>query len=582
MQRYRLSILWVCLILLAVMSRADVTEQPPAHHSPLEPIKTDNPRDTMQSFMSAMDRYAEAKLQSDQMATLWLNDAVRCFDVSTLPVVGRMETAHLAAIYLKEVIDRVIRIDFEKIPDDPQLVRWRLKDTEIVIMRQDTGPRKGEFLFTTDTVERAPDFFAKVKDLPLLPGTRGAAWAPPWQETWIPKSLTGEWLGVRTWQWILLAALIFVGLLMRQVAFGLAYLAKKLTAQTTSTLDDELIAALTGPVTHLATTGVWFTSLHLLDIKGQAYIVLTFLIKGAFFINLAYLAYKLAGFIAIQLEKTIRANRRDINESLFKLMRQSLKILALVFCLLLGAQNMGMDVASLVAGLGIGGLAFALAAKDTLANLFGFIMIMIDRPMRVGDWVVVKGCEGTVEDIGFRCTRLRTFYNSLISIPNSELVMANVDNMGMREFRRVKETLAITYDTPPEKIEAFCEGIKNIILANPFSRKDYIQVYFHRFGDCALDILVYFFVKCPDWPTELEQRQRIFLEIARLSRKLEITFAFPTQTLHIESTPEHPLEEKSPMPKDRLLEIAKAFGQGGALAQPLGIGIHTPRYRELA
>lgn len=574
--------IWCSLVLLVAAGRAEVTAQPPSQPSPLQPIKTDNPRDTMHSFMVAMDRYAEVRLQADEKATLWLNDAVRCFDLSTLPVVGRMETAHLSAIYLKEVIDRVIRIDYEKIPTDPQLLRWRLKDTEIAIMRQDGGPRKGEFLFTADTVERAPDFFAKVKDLPLLPGTLGGGWATPWQEAWIPDSLTGAWLGVETWQWILMGALIFVGLLMRQFAHGLAYLAKKVTARTPSPLDDELIAALTGPVTHLATTGVWFASLHLLGITGQAYLVLTFLIKGAFFINLAYLAYKLAGFIAVQVETAIRANRQDINESLFKLMRQTLKILALVFCLLLGAQNMGMDVASLVAGLGIGGLAFALAAKDTLANLFGFIMIMIDRPLRIGDWVIVKGCEGTVEDIGFRCTRIRTFYNSLISIPNSELVMANVDNMGMREFRRIYETLGITYDTPPDKIEAFCEGIKNIILANPFSRKDYLQVYFHRFANCSLDIMVYFFVKCPDWPTELEQRQRIFLEIARLAKSLEISFAFPTQTLHIESTPEHPLAEKSPLEKVQLAEKARAFGEGGALARPTGAGIHTPRHRELA
>lgn len=505
--------------------------------SPLMPIKTDHPRDTMTSYLGAMNRYVTEIQNGGGLQDVWLNDAVRCFDLSGLPTVGREETARLAAILLKETIDRIIVIEEGKIPDDPKMERWRLRHTEIAISRQDSGPRKGEFLFTSDTVERAEDFFAKVKHLPLLKGTLGGGYATPWQEQWILDEFKGEFIGLKTWQWVLIGLLIFVGLVLRQITRFVAFVIKQWTARTESTLDDHFLDALAGPITHLSTTGVWFASLHLIGITGRPYTVISFLIKGAFFVNLAYLSYKLAGLAGFQIEQSIKAQRQDVNQSLFKLLRQSLKILALIFCLLLGAQNMGMDVASLVAGLGIGGLAFALAARDTLANLFGFIMIMLDRPFRVGDWIIVQGTEGTVEDIGFRCTRLRTFYNSLVSIPNNELVITNIDNMGMREYRRVKETLGITYGTPVDKIEAFCDGIKNIVNANPHTRKDNFEVSFHAFGPDALNILVLFFFKVPDWRTELRERQKILLEFTRLAESLGVSFAFPTQTVHIASAP---------------------------------------------
>jgi len=335
-------------------------------------------------------------------------------------------------------------------------------------------------------------------------------------------------------------------------------------------------------VTHLGTTGIWFASVHLLGITGTAYTVIVFLIKAAFFINLAYLAYTLAGFLGLQLERRMRVRYKEVNQGLLRLLRQTTKVLALVLCLLLGAQNMGMDVASLIAGLGIGGLAFALAAKDTLANLLGSVMIMIDRPFQIGDWIVAKGAEGTVEQIGFRSTRIRTFYHSVISIPNSELVLANVDNMGMREYRRVTTTLSLTYDTPPERIEAFCEGVKNAIKANPVTRKDYIHVCFSGYGAASLDILVYFFLKVPDWSEELVERQNIYLEILRIADHLSVRFAFPTQTLHLESTPQHPAPAPVAPDREALIAGASAFGSGGSLSLPTGSGLFTARHREPA
>ncbi|MBN8524865.1 MAG: mechanosensitive ion channel family protein [Planctomycetes bacterium] len=531
----------LALLLSAAEPDGAVQQAPPAVQptadSPLAPVKTDSPRDTIRSFMRAMDRHVEALNRRDRKADAWLEDAVRCLDLSQANLVGKDAIGREAARNLKEVIDRVIAVDYDKVPATADQPRWRLRGTEIAIHRVESGERKDEYLFTPDTVARSKDFFVKVKDMPLLPGAIGGGFHAPWQEQYIPPSLTPEVFGIAYWQWLTMGVLIFIGLVMRQLTRFAAFILKQATSRTAASWDDELVEALTGPVTHLGTTGIWFASLHLLGITGPAYTLISFLIKGAFFINLAYLAYNLAGFLGSMLEKRVVAKRQDINHGLLRLLKQTMKILALVFCLLLGAQNMGMDVASLIAGLGIGGLAFALAAKDTLANLFGSIMIMIDRPFRVGDFIVAKGSEGTVEEIGFRCTRIRTPGNSLITIPNSELVMTNIDNLGMREARRVRETYGLVYGTPPERVDAFCAGVRAILAANPLVKPGAFEVWFNNLGSSSLDVLVNYHLVVTSWSAELEQRHAILLQVLQLAQRLEVSFAFPTQTLHIESLP---------------------------------------------
>jgi MscS family membrane protein len=535
-----------CLTLLLLALFLAAAEPPPAAvagsepaavEQRLSPVKTDNPRDTMRSFMGAMDRHVQALAERDRKAEAWLDDAVRCLDLSSTNPVGRDSVGRESARHLKEVIDRVIVLDYDRIPDDATLARWRLRGTEIALHRIPTGDRSGEFLFTPDTVARAKDFFLKVRDLPLQPGASGGGFHAPWQEQWVPPSLRPELFGVAAWQWLLIGALIFVGLIMRQVVRFAGFLVKQATGRTAVTWDDELVDALIGPVTHLGTTGVWFASLHLIGVGGTAYTVIAFLIKGAFFVNLAYLAYKLAGFIGNQLERRLRQQHQDINQGLLRLLKQSLQLLALVFCLLLGAQNMGMDVASLIAGLGIGGLAFALAAKDTLANLLGSVMLMLDRPFRIGDYIIAAGVEGTVEEIGFRCTRVRTLANSLTSVPNSTLVLANIDNLGVREHRRVREVYGLTYGTPTERLESFCSGVRSILQARPEVKQDAISVAFSALGSSSLDVLVNYHIKVGSWDEELAVRQAVLCEVLRLAERLEVSFAFPTQTLHLASAP---------------------------------------------
>jgi MscS family membrane protein len=248
-------------------------------------------------------------------------------------------------------------------------------------------------------------------------------------------------------------------------------------------------------------------------------------------------AYKLVDLVAAHFQGLAGRTDTKVDDILVPMIRRALKIVVVAFGVLFVAQNLDIDITSLLAGLGIGGIAFALAAKDTVENLFGSFTVLIDRPFQIGDWIVIDDLEGTVEELGFRSTRVRTFYNSLITIPNARLVKAAVDNLGARRYRRVKSMISVQYDTPAERIEAFCEGIRELIRKHPYTRKDYYMVYFNAFADSSLNILLYAFFQTPDWTTELRERHRLFVDIVRLAHRLGVEFAFPTRTLHLASAP---------------------------------------------
>ncbi|NOX30328.1 MAG: mechanosensitive ion channel [Actinobacteria bacterium] len=264
-----------------------------------------------------------------------------------------------------------------------------------------------------------------------------------------------------------------------------------------------------------------------------------------------------------------------LDDSLVPLLRTSMRLFVTAVGILFVLQNLDVNVSSLVAGLGLGGLAIALAAQDTVRNVLGGATIFADKPFEVGDWVVVDGVEGTVETVGFRSTRVRTFYNSLVSVPNGNLMNAGIDNMGQRRWRRYKTTLGVGYHTTPDQMQAFVEGIRAIIQASPGMRQDYYIVEFHGFGSTSLDVLVYCFMDAADWNEELRTRHVLNLDIMRLAEALQVDFAFPTQTVHIAEMPGQ--SQKLPDVPDRagLREIVNSFGPGGKRGQRIDQPITT-------
>jgi len=201
-------------------------------------------------------------------------------------------------------------------------------------------------------------------------------------------------------------------------------------------------------------------------------------------------------------------------------------------------QVWGINVTALVASLGIGGLAFALAAKDTAANLFGSFSLLADKSIRIGEWIKVNGVEGTVENIGMRTTKVRSFQKSLITVPNHIVANHPIENFSRRGIRRIKMHIGLTYSTNSEQIIKIMEDIKEMLKGHEgISQNDSLMVNFDTFGDSSLNIFIYTFTKTANWKKYLDIRENVNLEIMKIVEDNGSSFAFPSQSIYVEQTP---------------------------------------------
>ncbi|MGB5733526.1 MAG: mechanosensitive ion channel domain-containing protein, partial [Thiohalocapsa sp.] len=597
----------------------------------LQPVDTGSPRATLNGFLESINQAYALVMEANQAlqarpprmsraqarevearATRLLERATGVLDLSRVPEALRLEIGEETVLMLKEVIDRLILPPLDAVPDEIMVaaaregalgpftqaagaLRWRLPSTEIEIVEITEGDRQGEFLFSAETVKTIRDAFAAVRDLPY----RKAAFAgteldyPSPQASagfydyfvatpghLVPRArLSGElidrlppWLkalysGQTVWQWLaLLLSLALTVLASVLLTTRIRRLSKRVVGPY-----DRFLRILAPMAIALLVTVVLEVLENEVNITGDLFIAVALGGKAIIVAMVVWAVFALCKAVA---EAVIAAPRNRIKEdsidaTMWRIGARILGFLLSVVLLIRGMQLLGADLVPLLAGLGVGGLAVALAARETLTDVFGSLMILADRPYRIGQWVVIGDKEGTVQSIGLRSTRIRTFYDSVLTIPNSTAVSSVVDNMGMRSYRRVRTMVGIRYDTPPERIEAFLEGIKRIIQTNPTTRKDLFHVVLNDFGPDHLAILLYFFLKVPDWSAELVERQRIFLEVIRLAHALGVQFAFPTQTLEIETFPGQP--EREPVPDasaEELRAIAESYASAAGAGRP--------------
>ncbi|MCD6128424.1 mechanosensitive ion channel [Candidatus Bipolaricaulota bacterium] len=237
---------------------------------------------------------------------------------------------------------------------------------------------------------------------------------------------------------------------------------------------------------------------------------------------------------ALWAERAKRTESR-LDDQVIPILRKITKIFLWSVGVLLVLQNLGYNVSSLLAGLGIGGLAVALAAQETLSNFIGALALLVDRPCQVGDRVDVEDISGTVEAIGLRSTRIRTLDGTVVSIPNRLMANAKINNIAKRPTIKNMYTVGITYDTPYEKVQEALRILREILAEHP-STENY-WVYFKEFGPYSLNILVIHWCKYTAYQKFLEATEEINLEIKRRFEEAGIEFAFPTQTVQLEGLP---------------------------------------------
>lgn len=384
---------------------------------------------------------------------------------------------------------------------------------------------------------------------------------------WLPPVFRIQVMGFTIWQ---LAGILLFLLL----AFVVSRLVRSIFEQRLARLlqrmgivpPEKLLSSLGRPLGWLAGAGLFIILLPELRLTiGLARILAT---GGRVLaaVSAALLGYRLVDLVAVFLANRAAQTATKMDDQLVVLVRKTLRVIVVGIGLVFVLQNLSIDVTSLLAGLGIGGLALALAAKDTAANLFGSFTIFIDAPFYVGDWIKAAGVEGTVMEIGLRSTRVRTFASSVVSVPNSVLATATIENFSRREYRRFSIRLGVGYHTTTEQLEAFVEGIRAIIAAHPETRKDYYEVHLVNFADSALEIMVYTFFTSDTWSDELAGKHQLLIAFKRLAEQIGVEFAFPTRTLHIETQAEATDRRVPPAPEDdALIASVRAFGPDGEI-----------------
>jgi len=254
-------------------------------------------------------------------------------------------------------------------------------------------------------------------------------------------------------------------------------------------------------------------------------------------IALAYALYRLVDIIEYYLNRLVGKTDTKLDDMLVPIVRKALRItIAIVAVLLISENILGTNVKSLLLSAGVGGIAIALAAKDTIANFFGSITIFTDRPFQMGELVKIGEHLGPVEEVGFRSTRLRTLDGHLVTIPNSVITNSAVENLGKRPFIRRTSNITITYDSGHTKAKKAVEIIKEILADVPEVNTDPDKpprVYFNEFNDCSLNIYMSYWVKPADYWLYYEVNQRVNLEMMKRFEAEKIEFAFPTQTLYV-------------------------------------------------
>ncbi len=532
-------------------NKAQQDNQQPATEKQQEPPSADQSlKDKLGTPRRAVSTFLNAVSANN------LNDAAICLDFSQLPVTeeARRVLEREYAVKLKGVLDKIALIQLEKIPDQEDYQQPHPVFTGHEIdgdARADAGlivlsrSPDGLWRFSPDTVAAIEDLHQRWLDRKTVLGLFVPDVEPPtismWLEKQFPENLRQTVFLLPTYKWICILGVFVLGLL---ADFLTQWLLRFLTSGWFYLTRNEPAPSQRGvwrPVGLLMQGVVWYIGTSQIGLPPTALSILLFALRIFAVVAAVWLAFRLIDFLAAVVRRRTQRTETRYDDLLVPLVSQTLKFIAIGIGLFICGRAFGLDwLSTVMAGLlAVGGMALAFASQDAVSNLFGTLTVLLDRPFKVGDWIVASDVEGTVEAVGFRSTRLRTFYNSVITLPNSKLTTAEVDNMGRRQFRRIKTNLGVQYDTTPEQIEAFCEGIRELIRRHPYTRKDAYHVYLNDFSGSSIDILLYCFLSCPDWSIELRERHRLLLDIVRLAKRLNVSFAFPTRTVHLYQE-EHP------------------------------------------
>jgi len=351
---------------------------------------------------------------------------------------------------------------------------------------------------------------------------------PVWLEQNLPKWMLKKWWLLKNYQWVCLVTLVLFGFLIGFVTRKLLNLITTIYLKLRGAqIDERPRNRLWKPISLLAHAATWYFGAKLFDLPGGLQNVLFTGFRLFAVVALVWTAYRLIDLFQTFFDRRTARSLSRFDDTLGPIIASGLKIVATVAGIVLLVNFLGWeDWAAVLGGFGVGGIAIAIAAKDVIGNFFGSLTVLWDRPFEIGDWVIIDGkVEGTIEKVGIRSSRIRTFHQSEAIVPNSILTTAVVDNMGRRDFRRFKISLQLRTDTSSDALDTFCEQIRDLLTQNSYVRQESFHVNVYDITQNSIIVLIYAFLDCDDWQAELAQRHVILTNIFRFAERLGIRYS---------------------------------------------------------
>lgn len=504
----RKAVLGILLAIAAVVALAQPAKVPAGLSSP---------RATLSTFLAAAN------------AGRWV-DARRTMNLESISFAVRDTQGDRYAQMLVGLIDRIPDFDLRSLPTQPSslifdlpLVDARGRQTAFLELEKQPD---GSWLFGRNTVAQIPDLYDRMRSLPKFSnfGSEDNALGGNSLRERIPDALRHSLLFMEIWQWVALAVLLVAGLLVSAIVRVItASIGRTVLKRLTDRIELGSQRTVRRSLGVLFATALWWVAFQQLSLPTWAFATTALLLKLFWAIGAIGLlngvfdsVLDLSGSRASEL-----LHRAD--HILIPVARKFGKFIILVAVALVLAASLDVNVAGLVAGLGIGGLVVALAAKDSVENIFGSLTILFDMPFGIGDWVKIGDTQGAVEEINLRSTRIRTGPDTIITLPNSNLIKASVENFSVRRFRQFSFRITVPYMNGTRKLDEYVRAVRKVILGHAKVRPDKTYVQIDSLTETSVTILVQGYLVTSDYAEELQLRETLLSKVIEEADHLKIT-----------------------------------------------------------
>lgn len=524
----------------------------PTRASLVEPVRTDSPRQTMKTFLRLVDELEVAVLAyrrfrnrlNFERITILEPQFVELLDLTHVPKAARWETGVETSVFLLDILGRVELPRLDEVPDAAALdnvkqAKWRIPGTPIRIVRVADGPREGEFLFSPRTTDIAPIFHSRIAHLPLRSDIGIASWhkvllqgagplIPVELIQLVPEPLMGKWLDTPIWKVAIISLFACVTAVLLFLLHRILRLYKP---------EDRVWRYLRRLVTPIAAI--------IATLAVKAFVGYEIVITGAFatlFNGAAVVVVHICAIVALWLfmamlsEWIIRSPKIKDDSLDADLLRLTSRVMSFLGGLIIFAnagQILGLPVFSILAGLGIGGLAVALAVRPSLENLISGIMLYLDRPVRVGDYCRFGDRTGTIEHIGMRTTRVRTLDRTVIAVPNSVFADQEIENWANCDKMQIRTVVGLRYETTPDQMRHVLAKLREMLLAHPGIDSNTVRVRFIGYGASSLDVEIRVYALTREWNEFYAIREDVLLRASEIVSASGSGFAFPSQTVYM-------------------------------------------------